>query len=60
MPALLMTGDADMYTPPSVLRMFKQHMPKAEFAIIPETGHSSFWESPAEFNRIVLAFVAAH
>ncbi|MCE9639513.1 MAG: alpha/beta hydrolase [Betaproteobacteria bacterium] len=59
-PTLLMTGDADLYTPPSVLRMFTARMPHAESAVIPETGHSSYWESPAEFNRVVLAFLRKH
>lgn len=57
MPALLVTGDADLYTPPSVLRMFAQRMPHAELAIIPETGHSSYWENPSAFNATVLAFL---
>ena len=56
-PALLLTGDADLYTPPSVLQMFAARMPHAESAIIAETGHSSYWESPDVFNRIVLAFL---
>ena len=60
MPALLMTGDADLYTPPSVLRLFTARMPHAESAVIAETGHSSYWESPQEFNRAVLAFLRKH
>lgn len=59
-PTLLMSGDADLYTPPSVLRMFTARMPHAASAVIPETGHSSYWESPAEFNRTVLAFIRKH
>jgi pimeloyl-ACP methyl ester carboxylesterase len=59
-PTLLLTGDADFYTPPSVLRMFKEHMPRAEMFIIPESGHAAHWENPAEFNRRVLAFVRKH
>ena len=59
-PTLLIAGDADLYMPPSVLRMFVAHMSKAESAVIPETGHSSYWESPEAFNRIVLAFIAKH
>jgi pimeloyl-ACP methyl ester carboxylesterase len=59
-PTLLMTGDADLYTPPSVLRMFAARMPHAETAVIPETGHSSYWESPEAFNRTVLAFIRKH
>ena len=60
MPALLMTGDADLYTPPSVLRMFGQRMPHAESVIVPETGHSSYWENPVAFNAAVLAFLHKH
>jgi pimeloyl-ACP methyl ester carboxylesterase len=59
-PTLLIAGDADLYMPPSVLRMFVAHMSNAESAVIPETGHSSYWENPDEFNRIVLAFIAKH
>ncbi len=59
-PTLLMTGDADLYTPPSVLRMFTAHMKQAESAVIAETGHSSYWENPDVFNRTVLAFIAKH
>ena len=59
-PTLLITGDADLYTPPSVLRMFSSHMKTAESAIIPETGHSSYWESPELFNATVLAFLRKH
>ena len=59
-PTLLMTGDADLYTPPSVLRMFKQHMPAAELHIIPESGHASYWENPALFNSTLLGFLKRH
>ena len=56
-PVLLMTGDADLFTPPSVLRLFKQHIKTAEIAIVPESGHASYWENPEFFNRTVLNFL---
>lgn len=59
-PTLLLTGDADLYTPPSVLRLFKQHMPKAEMEIIVDSGHAAHWENPVAFNRRVLAFLRRH
>ena len=59
-PTLLLTGDADLYTPPSVLRMFSARMPHAESEIIAETGHSSYWENSAAFNAAVLAFLRKH
>ena len=57
-PALLMTGDSDLYTPPSLLRMQAQHMPHAEVHIVREAGHSPYWEQPLAFNQILLAFLA--
>lgn len=57
-PALLMTGDSDLYTPPSLLRMQAQHVPHAEVHIVPEAGHSPYWEQPDRFNNILLAFLA--
>ena len=57
-PTLLMTGDSDLYTPPSLLRMQAQHMPHAAVHVIPEAGHSPYWEQPAAFNAILLAFLA--
>lgn len=55
---LLMTGDSDLYTPPSLLRMQAQHMPHAEVHVVPEAGHSPYWEQPMVFNGILLAFLA--
>ncbi len=57
-PTLLMTGDSDLYTPPSLLRMQAQHMPHAQVHIVPEAGHSPYWEQPVIFNRLLLAFLA--
>lgn len=56
-PTLLITGDADLYTPPSVLRMFEKRFKNCESAVIPECGHSAFWEQPEIFNRTVLDFL---
>ena len=57
-PTLLMTGESDLYTPPSLLRMQAQHMPHAEIAVIGEAGHSPYWEQPTAFNALLLAFLA--
>jgi pimeloyl-ACP methyl ester carboxylesterase len=57
-PTLLMTGDSDLYTPPSLLRMQAQRMPHAEVHIVREAGHSPYWEQPVIFNQILLAFLA--
>jgi len=59
-PTLLLTGDADLYTPPSVLRLVAARFPNAESVVIPECGHSAFWEQPEAFNTAVLDFLAKH
>jgi pimeloyl-ACP methyl ester carboxylesterase len=59
-PTLLLTGGADLYTPPPVLAMFAARIPAAESVIVPEAGHSAYWEAPEAFNRAVLDFLARH
>lgn len=54
---LLMTGDADMMTPPSIMRMIARHIPDNRLVIVPECGHAIYWEQPACFNRTVLDFI---
>lgn len=54
---LLMTGAADMFTPPSIMRMIARHVPENELVIVPECGHSPYWEQPEFFNRTVLDFI---
>ena len=59
-PTLLLTGDADLYTPPSVLRLFAERIRNSESVVVPECGHSAYWERPEIFNRTVLGFIAKH
>ena len=59
-PTLLMTGSADMFTPPSVQRLIARHIPDNELLVMPECGHSIYWERPDLFNRAVLDFIARH
>jgi pimeloyl-ACP methyl ester carboxylesterase len=57
-PTLLITGDADLITPPSIMRMVAQHIAGSETLIVPEAAHSTYWEQPDIFNRAVLGFLA--
>jgi pimeloyl-ACP methyl ester carboxylesterase len=59
-PTLLMTGSADMFTPPSVQRLIARHIPDNELLVMPECGHSIYWERPDLFNRSVLDFIGRH
>jgi len=59
-PTLLLTGDADMFAPPFVLGLFAARIKNAESVIVPEAGHSAYWEQPEVFNRAVLSFIRKH
>jgi len=59
-PVMLLSGDADLNAPPSITRMFATRFPDCRLATVAEAGHSSHWERPDEFNRIVLKFLSQH
>jgi pimeloyl-ACP methyl ester carboxylesterase len=59
-PTLLLTGDADPFAPPPIMRMFAARVKGSQAVTIPEAGHSAYWEQPEFFNRTVLAFLSKH
>lgn len=56
-PTLLMTGDADSSTPPSIMRMVAKCIRGSELVTVAKCGHSIYWEHPMIFNDIVLDFI---
>jgi pimeloyl-ACP methyl ester carboxylesterase len=59
-PTLLLTGDGDLYAPPPFLRFLTARIKNSETVVVPESGHSSYWEQPEIFNRTVLEFIRKH
>jgi pimeloyl-ACP methyl ester carboxylesterase len=59
-PVLFITGDADLSAPPPLVRFVAGKIRNAESRIIPEAGHSAYWEQPEVFNRAVLEFIRKH
>jgi pimeloyl-ACP methyl ester carboxylesterase len=59
-PTLMMTGDADLYVPPPLLKFFTDHIKGSEAVIIPGAGHTGYWEQPEIFNKDVLDFIRKH
>jgi pimeloyl-ACP methyl ester carboxylesterase len=59
-PTLLISGEADLASPPGLIRKVAAQIPSAEIVTVPEAGHSSYWERPDIFNRAVLDFVGRH
>jgi len=59
LPTMLIAGTADLSTPPSISRMIAAEIPNSRLALMPEAGHSSYWEQPEIFNRAVLDFIGS-
>jgi pimeloyl-ACP methyl ester carboxylesterase len=49
-----------MFAPPPVMRMFAARIKHAETVVVPEAGHSTYWEQPDVFNHAVLNFIRKH
>ncbi|MEU5095400.1 alpha/beta hydrolase [Streptomyces sp. NPDC020996] len=60
LPVQLITGDSDLWTPPSVKRLIAQHLQDAETHVIDEAGHNPHWEQPDAWNRVLLRFLRRH
>jgi pimeloyl-ACP methyl ester carboxylesterase len=57
MPVLLIGGGADLYSPPPMMKLYGDHLRGAEWLVVPDAGHSVFWEHTELFNRSLLAFL---
>ena len=60
LPALFLTGGADLYAPPPLQQLFAAHVKNSESVVLPNVGHSGYWEQPEAFNKAVLEFVRKH
>ncbi len=59
-PVLVLVGEADLLSPPALMRMLAAHIPNCQFVTVPEAGHAAFWEQPEIWNRLVLEFLGQH
>lgn len=57
-PTCILVGQQDILKGLAYARILKNGLPQAEFHILPGSGHASCWEKPAEFNTILLGFLA--
>jgi len=58
-PTLLVTGDADLWLPPYMLRQVAEKIPGSKALIVQNAGHGVQWEQPDIFNSAVLEFIRA-
>lgn len=59
-PVLVLVGDADLVSPPALMRLLAAHLSRCQFANVPEAGHAAHWEQPEIWNRLVLEFIGQH
>ena len=59
-PVLILSGEADLLSPPALMRMLAAHIPTSRFVSLHEAGHAGFWERPQVWNGLVLEFIARH
>jgi 3-oxoadipate enol-lactonase len=58
-PTLVLVGEHDGLTPPTVARDYATRIPGAQFAVISQAGHLSNLEQPVTFLQIVREFLLA-
>ena len=59
-PVMVLFGEADLLSPPALMRMLAEHIPAARFVSLPDAGHAGFWERPHVWNGLVLEFIGQH
>jgi pimeloyl-ACP methyl ester carboxylesterase len=57
---LVLVGEADLLSPPALMRLLAAHIPNCQVATVPEAGHAAHWERPEIWNHIVLEFIGQH
>jgi 3-oxoadipate enol-lactonase len=56
---MFLVGDHDAVTPPEIIEGCHRAVPGSEFVLIPDSGHSTYFEQPEAFNTAVIAFLRA-
>jgi pimeloyl-ACP methyl ester carboxylesterase len=56
-PAILIVGEEDVLTPPSIMELMRRRLGPARLIRIPGSGHSVYFERPDEFNRTIENFL---
>ena len=59
-PTMILSGEADLLSPPALMRLLAEHIPASRFVSLPDAGHAGFWERPHVWNGLVLEFLDQH
>ena len=55
-PTLLIVGEEDAIAPVKVMQALQGLIPSSRLEVVPGAAHSTYFEQPAEFNRLVREF----
>jgi pimeloyl-ACP methyl ester carboxylesterase len=56
-PTLLIVGEHDAMTSPSLMQAMGEKIPNAKLSVIPDAGHMSSLENPQVFNSALVQFL---
>ena len=59
-PTVILSGEADLLSPPALMRLLAEHIPASRFVSLPDAGHAGFWERPHVWNGLALEFLDQH
>ena len=59
-PTLIISGEADLLSPPALMRMLAANIPGSRYVSLTEAGHAGFWERPQVWNGLVLEFIGQY
>ena len=54
---LFLVGDHDAVTPPEIIEGCHRAVPGSRFVVIPNSGHSTYFEQAEAFNAVVMEFL---
>jgi len=57
-PACIIVGEKDLLKGPKYAQIIAGQIPQAELHVLPGSGHATCWERAAEFNSVILGFLA--
>ena len=57
MPILFIVGEEDDLTPPHIIKLASKHIKGSQMIIVPNCGHSVYFENPDVFNFEVGLFI---
>ncbi|HEY4202528.1 MAG TPA: alpha/beta hydrolase [Devosiaceae bacterium] len=57
-PILAIVGDEDLICPPANVQAMAAALPRVELHIMPQTGHSAYFERPAAYNQYICDYLS--